>query len=552
MRKVEITDLEFNSQILQAKGGLSGLVTTFEKELAEHKKTANEADREIYASVLNTFVGSYLSIESKLQNSDFLEDEKNRSKIVRNLAAYSAAKATMNLLYDKKIQQLWDSESNHYVDRCYLSDRHDISLLESVLKNAAEAIRDCEFARYELFKYFNQVRADRKSAIFKGKNEKERQALAKELLDVKIVKDDLNFSEIEQLEQKKEQQPDTAKSEIGKYIPDEIPEYCCTKDVDFNDCVGNVESIEHILNAVLMVLRYNPNKKENDFLGIGFPTNFIIYGPPGVGKSMALDAIVKWANNTAQKYSKPLCVTNMTSAIKTCMFDMSGKILEEFYKREEKGDKIYINIFDENGGGKFYNSNKEGGHKEDSKFLETAKNVMGKKYKGNVINIIVTNYIDDEQFEAAFKQRFGKKIKFEGPKTAEDFGKVMKHELKTLVDLKVVSEDVKWDAVGSVFVEYKRRYQHLEKKGLFITPRICEKVAENMNGVGKLYRRDVLLDEQKWPKSKLHAAYCQLHCKLHGPISEEYILRKVHEQIGEEIKASTEARYNAETTEEVA
>jgi hypothetical protein len=277
-----------------------------------------------------------------------------------------------------------------------------------------------------------------------------------------------------------------------------------------------VQALKSIVESVFMAFRYDSKTKINEFSQLGqMQNNFVVFGKEGVGKSMAFDAIVNYAQALSKQTGKKLYVTDMVTAVKTPLVDMGSKILEEFFKRELKGDQIYINIFDENGGGIFYNSNKgNGSNQEDSKRLETAKKMFGIKTP-HTINIIATNYTDDNSMEAAFKQRFCK-VKLEGPTKPEDFAKVLQIELADLINIGIVEPNVNWNQLGAIFANYKT----YERAGFAVTGRSVEKACSSLNGVNKLFNKVYLLDQNKVPSQKFFAEYKKLHDPItHAAIS---------------------------------
>ncbi|MBW2995149.1 AAA family ATPase, partial [Candidatus Woesearchaeota archaeon] len=357
------------------------------------------------------------------------------------------------------------------------------------------------------------------------------------LKDIDIKIEGLDLSEkVHYTLGKTEQQNTQVKNELGKHIPKDIPEYIPDNKVDFHDCIGNQEQIMDLLDYVTRVMRYNHEKKENEFkdIGIGFQNNIVIYGPPGTGKTMAVNAIAEWAKKIAEQFGKPLHITDMIKDTLTCYKDMSSKILEEFFKKEEEGDGIYINIFDEAGGGKLYNSNKNGdGSQEDRKFLETAKKVMRREYSGNVINIIITNYTDESSLEAAFGQAF-EKIKIEGPQTAEDFGTILKNQFREYASkIGLVDKDIDYSRLGSIFTKYKKLEEKLSDKGFYVTGRTVRQVCKSFKPEKRIHETPEIIDNNKYSGEKFYNS-CK---KIHGRITEEKLETAIIQTLENEIES---------------
>jgi len=523
MVELSISEFEFKAGVTKGRSeDLATVVAKCERELK--KRTANEKEK--HSNLMNNLLGTYFSLETKLNFSNIFDKEgKQKNNIIRHYSLYSASKAILNQLYDGKIGSM------HELDRraptfSYdeINDKSSFSLLKSILNKLEENIRtNHSYPKYTLYQFFDNVKRYCKLQIRGMTDDYET------LDNIKVTKEGLDFTEIVANQNKANgNNSSTAKSELNKYVPEEIPEYIPTKPVYFKDCIGNVEKIEEILNSIFMAFRYDPATGKNEFskIGSGFQNNFLIYGKEGVGKTMAVDAVVHWAREMAKEIGKPLLITDMSSAIKTCLVDISGKILEEFYKKEEQGNEICINIFDENAGGKFYNSNKDNSNNEDRKSLETAKKMFGRKYK-KIINIIVTNYTDENSLESAFKQRFGKKIKLEGPQTAEQFSQVLQYELRDMIKLGIVDPSTNWLEMGQLFAQYKT----LEQPGFSVTGRSVEQACKNLNGVGKLYKQKHLLDNNKVPTRQFYHEYRKLHQKITPGVLHKSITKYLDDEL---------------------
>jgi hypothetical protein len=509
MIEINISDWEFRAGATKARTeDLATVVEKAEKEL-KSRTAAEIKDAAVYSKLINTILGVYYSLETKLTLSSFFDFAgKDKNRVIRHYSLYNASKAAMAILYDSKIAGLYslDNPPATDFDDSTMNDKSSFSLLKSVLKKMEDKLASHGCMKYNLFQYFDNIKNYCKLNLFTLIPEDQ----LDKLNNIKVTKEGIDFNEIFKQKAKAEDSGvKTAKGELDKYVPDEMPEYS-NAEIDYHDCIGNVEQIEQILISVFMSLRYDPVTQKNDFSKIGFNNNFLIYGKEGVGKTMAVDSIVTWAKKTAENIGKPLYVTDMTPAFKTPLVDMSGKILEEFFNRQEKGDMVYINVFDENGGGKFGNANKPGSNKEDSKFLETAKKVIGKKYKGNVINLLITNYTDDESIESAFKQRFGEKIQLEGPKTAEQFAKVLEYHLKGLNTIGVIDPNTDLVKIGDIFAQYKQ----LEKPGFAVTGRSVEMVSYKLNKCNpKILQHTELLRNQNVPVKQLFTEYKKMLSK---------------------------------------
>jgi Cdc6-like AAA superfamily ATPase len=531
MPGITVSEFEFKTAVSRGKQDLEKVVNRNTALLGNLSSSADYLNKYLYDNLLDNFIGIFYSLNKKLSNSPIFDGTKEKTRIILNYSLWNASKAILNTMNDSSTRTLYKDSPVDF-DPANIGQGSEHSMGKSVL-NQLENLLGTDYSNFKpvIFKFFNDAKEYTKQNLLQiSKNDPN--FMIDIVKNLKPAVNGFDFSDCTLSNAPEPTEPKAAASEVGKYIPENIPVYSDTN-VDWTKCVGNQGAIEKILNEVFKSLRYNSKTQTNEFLLLKFENNILIYGPPGVGKTMAVDGVVKWARDTAKSVGKELYVTDMSTALKTCMYDISGKILEEFYKKEEQGDKIYLNIFDENGGGKFGNPYNGGNNnQEDQKFMETAKKVMGRKYKGNVVNIIITNYTTPESVEAAFQQRWGFKLGFSGPETANDFGQILEFHMANLAQLGIVNPNTNWAEVGQIFADYKAKYQHLEEKNFFVTGRTVEKFVNTLEGEGDLYNKTHLLSEESCPGEQIFYEYAQLHQKINQPMLKKLVQSYMQNEIG--------------------
>ena len=218
------------------------------------------------------------------------------------------------------------------------------------------------------------------------------------------------------------------------------------------DIVGNEEMISTLKRAVRNLLKYDPESKQNVMQTHfdGFQRTFTFYGEPGCGKTATIEAIMNYATNLAEKACKSLAIENVTNAFKSEYYSKSTQNLKEIFDRINEGQECHILVF-EDIDTILFSRDELKNRPEDKAILGTIMNYLEgleAPRLGNDLVIVTTN--NPLCIDGALLSRLGEgQIYVPGPKTAEDFAKLLKIKMRKSISSGLVNlTEQEWQELG--------------------------------------------------------------------------------------------------------
>lgn len=430
----------FESKIraLQRNDSLARIISNCERGISANIRSAEKAsptDKEPLEDMLNNFLSVYVAINEDLPATNAFSDEKKESMfdLCRIYSVYAASKVVLNKLNDEVVEKIREAERAEVSPPITYADvdqKSDYSLLSSLL----QILGDVKFGgsvtayKYNLFCYFDALRKISKDHL---KNRVKRSTLAK-LNTIKIYKTGFDFSEIAPVQKRefsngKNERAESLKDPVDR-LPSELPLYDSNPDASLEKIIGNTNGLTSLRAAIIRAMCYDSQTRKNPFRtnGCSLKNSFIVYGDPGVGKTLSVDALVNHFKEQASKFGKKIEFVDLSKDIKSPYHDKSAQILERYFEIERNSeDTVYVNIIDEAEG--VFTIDEHGNMTEPSKkLLRELKKSIGNSNEKRIVNIFITNY--PEQFEVALKQRFTP-LKMEGPTNPYDFTAILRQEL---------------------------------------------------------------------------------------------------------------------------
>lgn len=445
----------FDARVATARRKLARVVTNTESSIAAKVRSTPQVTKEDIKTceeIVRNFLGVYESLSDELERREIFHREKENSyfELINMYSLYAASKAVLNKLNDESVERIRSYEAAPpQVNLTYsdVNQKSEYNSLEKILNDLSSISKKNNAAalKYAYFTFFDKIRDLAKSYIATYGNVD----TLNELNQLQIFKTGLDFHEIPPPKKKEFQnEKAVADTSFKEGLPSELSPYHLVNPPTLDTVVGNERAIEILHAALIRLLKYDSQKKQNPFRK--FNDAFIVYGDPGVGKNFTVDALLNHIQQTKDQYGEVVEFVNLASGLKSSYVNRSAAIFERYIAMENEGDKVYINIIDE--ADAIFPVNAKGEmHEETKKLLGEMKRAINNAALGNSLFILMTNYA--EQFESALKQRFTM-VKMDGPRTPEEFGQQFMLELGGIQGLG--QED--FLQLGAKIAKYKEMY----------------------------------------------------------------------------------------------
>lgn len=219
--------------------------------------------------------------------------------------------------------------------------------------------------------------------------------------------------------------------------------------------VGNETLIKQLSSSIRLLMLYDVEKKVHPHLSFFGPYHqrILAIGLPGCGKSLTLEVMVNEAKQLSSSCNKPLLVHDISSHLKSKYFGESAKNFKKIFDEVNKGDSLHILLVDDIDTVLFSRSEEE--HSENisilGEFIKAIESVSSLN-KGNYLLLGTTNR--PETLDDALLRRFQSKILVEGPKTSDDYIRLLRSKLSGFESNKFV-KILDWDYFGELFSKKK-------------------------------------------------------------------------------------------------
>lgn len=420
--------------IARRNKSLAEIISECESAVDRKIRHLRETDRQEalqLGDLVDIFLCCYYSIGEQAAKKRIFSSEKSEDEasLTRIYSIYSSSKAVLNQLNNDLIDRLRSQEINPpgfqigYSDIVQQSDYSVLYNVFSELKDVGSG-KSALGLRYSYFSFFNRLKELSRNYLNSvcSKN-------TKEILNaVRLYKTGLDFKEIPSPLKREFQSRgrEEASVEMGEGLPNSLPFYEPDKRAVLSKVIGNRKGIEKLLAAIIRLRKFDAQSGSNPFNSNGtqFDDAFLVHGPPGVGKTYTVDAILNRFASSFGSYGEVNFV-NLSSGIKSHYYDKKSQIFERYIHMMRDSDRPGIGIIDE-ADGIFPVDEKGEMHEETKKLLREMKSAINSNGRGNSIYIFMTNY--PGQFEAALKHRFTP-IEFQGATGPEEFAQLFRQEL---------------------------------------------------------------------------------------------------------------------------
>ncbi|MFH1637852.1 MAG: ATP-binding protein [Candidatus Woesearchaeota archaeon] len=233
-------------------------------------------------------------------------------------------------------------------------------------------------------------------------------------------------------------------------------------DVKFDDIVGNEELKQELKKVGKFLCAYDTKTKCNPLAEkFDMPSRALLYGRPGTGKTMSLQAFVGYMQEECQKKGKPFKFINIGNDIKSKYFGESVQKLKSMLGEAMRGDTICI-VTIEDIDGIFAAREELNDRPEEKAILQELMNTLegvATKNLGNFMLIATTNR--PANLDGALGERLREaQYEVKGPETSEQFSKVFQLKMKKAIDNGYCKLPKKsWDKIGKLCHEYMSKYE---------------------------------------------------------------------------------------------
>lgn len=233
--------------------------------------------------------------------------------------------------------------------------------------------------------------------------------------------------------------------------------------VEWEEVIGQQEAKKILKDSVVRFLgTYDNLTKESIFekvLGTKPPKAVLLYGPPGVGKTFMLKAVITEAekiretlikeNKIKGDYKKIKFIVITPDQIKDKYIGESAKAIKSVFNQAKKESPALL-VIDEIDA--FFSRRGERGFNEGEREIVSVlmQELEGIKDSSGYVLVGITNM--PKLLDKAILNRFDRKIEFFAPKTPEEVTELFKVYLKNLIKLGVIPEVTPddWKKLGEV------------------------------------------------------------------------------------------------------
>jgi hypothetical protein len=459
--EILITQDDLESGLLLGKSDLGGVVPTIRDAIS--RSSTQQTDKEIIRGGLETFIGSYYALSSKLENLGIFSNEEKRMNIIWNYSLSCASTAFLSVLEKRSGEKLTFPASVASgispIEPNSLEGLTQFSVMTNTLRDYQGFLTNSKTRSLFQTGLFLAL-LERKSAEHAAYSCRKNESLGElTRLSPLTTSADLSFKHNKQRLNGQNKPKSKAATLTEDELPKTLPKYAMNN-VRLEQVVGNKEPIAEILDYVTAMMHYHAPSKQNYLWmeGNGFPEAVLLIGDPGVGKTYLTNAIMNAAGALAKKHQYPLELVELNGKeIGSTYQNKSGMILEEYLSMMRKGDRAYLVMMDEfddlipmGRGGKLRGDARQR--------MNAFKRQTGNSTSlGNIFFIGITNYVSSEEdIPKPVLDRFTPII-IHGPQTPKEYGDILKLGFQRKDRLGLVDSSINWEKIGGYMMDWKKR-----------------------------------------------------------------------------------------------